>query len=481
MTPALLLLAAVAAWATAVAGTLLSVSVVIGIAAVAAIAAIAMRRRAMVAAIAIGVALAAMSAAVHVHALRSGPVASLAHRHATADFVARLVRDPQAVTTTSGSSLFIADATVVEIVGSHSQSANTPVLLMSYDAGLRDLLPGQRIEVTGRFSPPRPHDDVAAVVDLRGGPRLLGEPPWWQRVAGHARAALRLACLGLPPDPRGLVPSLVEGDTSGVPEALQTDMRVTGLTHLEAVSGENLTIVLGVVSALARGVGLRRRSRVFVAALAVLSFVWLARPSPSVLRAAVMSAVVLLARFAGRRTSALPTLSLAVIVLVTLDPFLARAVGFVLSVVATAAIVVIAPGWTVRLERWLPRPVAIAVAVPAAAQLACTPVLVIAFGQLTPYAVPANLVASPGVAPATILGLIAAATASASTTTARPIAWLAALPTTFVAWAAHGFAAMPGAAVTLSRISAVVVASVVAATLLRIVKRRVGTYGREIL
>ena len=327
MTPTLLLLAAVAAWATAVAGTLLSVSVVIGIAAVAAIAAIAMRRRAMVAAIAIGVALAAMSAAVHVHALRSGPVASLAHRHATADFVARLVRDPQAVTTSSGSSLFIADATVVEIVGSHSQSANTPVLLMSYDAGLRDLLPGQRIGATGRFSPPRPHDDVAAVVDLRGGPRLLGEPPWWQRVAGHARAALRLACVGLPPDPRGLLPSLVEGDTSGVPESLQTDMRVTGLTHLEAVSGENLTIVLGVVTALARGIGLRRRSRVIVAALAVMSFVWLARPSPSVLRAAVMSAVVLLARFAGRRTSALPTLSLAVIVLVTLDPFLARAVG----------------------------------------------------------------------------------------------------------------------------------------------------------
>jgi competence protein ComEC len=278
-----------------------------------------------------------------------------------------------------------------------------------------------------------------------------------------------------------LLPGLVDGDTSRVPAALQTDMRATGLTHLEAVSGENLTIVLGVVMALARGAGLRRRSRVVVAALAVLAFVWLARPSPSVLRAAVMSAVALLAMYAGRRTSALPTLSLAVLVLVVIDPFLARSVGFVLSVVATAAIVVIAPGWTSRLERRLPRPLAVAIAVPAAAQLACTPVLVLAFGQLAPYSVPANLVAGPAVAPATVLGLIGAVLASVSVGLARPLVWLGALPTAGIAWTAHGFAAMPGAAITLSRSAAVAAAVAATGLLWRIVKRRVVPETREIL
>jgi competence protein ComEC len=435
----------------------------------------------VIAAASLGVALAAASAALHLHELRSGPVARLAARHADVDVIARLVRDPQPVVLAGGSPLVITDATVVEVLGSRPQSANAPVLLLSYGAGWQGLLPGQRVEVTGRLSPPRPHDDVAAVVDVRGQPRLLGRPRWWQRVAGHARAALQRACASLPADPRGLLPGLVDGDTSQVSTSLQTDLRVTGLSHLEAVSGENLTIVLGVVMALARGAGLRRRTRVITAALAVLSFVWLARPSPSVLRAAVMSAVVLLAMYAGRRTSALPTLSLAVLVLVVADPFLARSVGFVLSVLATAAIVIIAPGWTQQMATVVPRPVAVSIAVPAAAQLACTPVLVLAFGQLTPYAVPANLAAGPAVAPATVLGLVGAVVASVSVGLARPVVWLGALPAALIGWVARGFAGFPGAAVALSSVTATIVAVAVTGMLFAIVRRRVTSSSREIL
>ena len=112
---------------------------------------------------------------------------------------------------------------------------------------------------------------------------------------------------------------MVDGDTSRVPGALENELRVTGLTHLEAVSGENLSIVLGVAMSIARAAGLRRRTRVAIAAVAIVGFVALARPSPSVLRAAVMSAVALLALLAGRRGSALPALSVAVLVLVVIE------------------------------------------------------------------------------------------------------------------------------------------------------------------
>jgi competence protein ComEC len=158
-----------------------------------------------------------------------------------------------------------------------------------------------------------------------------------------------------------------------------------------------------------------------------------------------MGTVAVAAMLLGRRTSTLPALSVAVTVLVVANPFLARSVGFVLSVVATAALVTIAPVWTRRLEQWLPHPVAVAIAVPAAAQLACTPVPIAAFGQLSPYAVPANLVAGIAVVPATILGVLCAVLAAVWVPAGVPLAWLGALPTAWISGTARAFAGLPGA------------------------------------
>jgi competence protein ComEC len=158
-----------------------------------------------------------------------------------------------------------------------------------------------------------------------------------------------------------------------------------------------------------------------------------------------MGGIVIAAMAAGRRVAALPALAAAVLLLVCVDPFLARSVGFVLSVVATAGLLTIAPGWTERLSEHLPRAVAAMIAVPAAAQLACAPVLVLAFGQLTPYAVPANLLAAAAVAPATVLGVVAAVLATAKVSLGTPVAWLAAVPTAVIAAVARSFAALPAA------------------------------------
>jgi competence protein ComEC len=230
-----------------------------------------------------------------------------------------------------------------------------------------------------------------------------------------------------------------------MPLSLTQAFRVTGLTHLNAVSGANVAIVLGAVLGGVRRLGAGRRLRAVLAAAALLGFVVLVRPSPSVLRAAVMGAVVLAASVLGRRTSALPVLAAAVLALVLVDPFLARTPGFAMSVLATAAIVAIAPAWTERLSRVVPRPLAAAIAVPAAAQLACMPVIVAAFGQLTPLAIPANLLAAPAVAPATLLGIGCALVAVVAPGVAALLAQLAGLPALWLAIVARTLAAVPGA------------------------------------
>ena len=93
----------------------------------------------------------------------------------------------------------------------------------------------------------------------------------------------------------------------------------------------------------------------------------------------------------------------------------------------------------------MPSWLATVIAVPAAAQLACTPILVLAFGSLSPYAIPANLLAAVAVPAATVLGVVAAVLASGWVPVAVPVAWLASVPTLFIAEVARSMAALPAA------------------------------------
>ena len=400
-------------------------------------------RRLVPAAAATGLALGGLAAAAHVASLHAGPVAAAARSGgARSDIVLTLVRDPIARVGRGGQPFVLADATV-DALG--RTPARAPVLVIAHGAAWQRLLPGQRLRVRARIAEPRAGDDIAAVLLTTGAPVTIGRPPWWQRAAGAVRARLRRACSSLPADERGLVPGLVVGDVSAMPASLTDAFRTSGLTHLNAVSGENCAVVLATVGALLRRTPLRRGARIAVAGLSLVAFVVLARPSPSVLRAATMGGIALLAMALGRRSQPVPLLSGAVLLLLLLNPFLSRSVGFALSAVATAAIVVVAPRWTERLSRHMPRALALAVAVPAAAQLACTPLLVAVFGQATPWAIPANLLAAPAVPPATIAGIVTAAVSVASPAVGTAVAWIAALPAAWLALVARSMSALPAA------------------------------------
>jgi competence protein ComEC len=282
------------------------------------------------------------------------------------------------------------------------------VVVLAQASGWADLLPGQWLTVGGRAAPAGGSGLTVAVVQARGSPLDVTPAPVWQRAAAALRDGLRRASAVLPEEQAGLVPGLIVGDTANLSPRVSDEFRVAGMTHLLAVSGANLAIVAGAVLFAIRLLGLGPRIAGAGAGLAVVGFVILAGPQPSVLRAAVMGGLALLALVLGRERSLLPALAWSVAVLVPVDPSLGLSAGFTLSVLATGALVLVAPNWADRLRaKGVPPGVAEAVAAPLAAHLVTAPVIAGLSGEVSVVAVIANLVAEPVVAPATVIGVLA--------------------------------------------------------------------------
>jgi len=271
------------------------------------------------------------------------------------------------------------------------------------DGRADDLTVGRRLLLRGRLGPSQESDESAVIDVVRRSAST--DAAWWWDASERVRGGVRRSVEHLSDEPRALVPALVDGDDSRVTDEIRDDFGRSGLTHLMAVSGTNLTIVLAVTMAMARAAGVRRRGLWMVGVLSIIAFVLLARPEPSVVRAAAMGAVGIAALGFGAR-GGLRALCWAVLALLFLDPWLSRSAGFILSVSATAGILVLAPVFARRLETWMPRWCALAVAVPVAAQLVCTPAIAALSGEVSLVAVFANLLAAPAVAPATVAGLV---------------------------------------------------------------------------
>ena len=395
----------------------------------------------------------ALAGSARVAAARAGPLPALAAARAEVQAELVVTDDPVAISGRVVGARRVAGGVVLGArleaisIGPRRVRTRHPVTVLAAAEGWRARLPGERVVVGARLGPPRPGDPVAAVVRPHGPPRLVSAAPWWGRAAGRIRAGLRDAVAPLPAAERGLLPGLVIGDTSRLDPQLRDDFRATGLSHLVAVSGTNVAIVLAAALLLARRLGLGPRLALLAAAVALLGFVVLARPSPSVLRAAVMGALALLATATDRVRDGVPLLAAAAVLLLLVDPVLARSPGFALSTAATAGLLLLAPGWRTRLSRCWPPWLATAVAVPLAAQVACTPVLAAVFGVVSLVAVPANLLAMPAVAAATVGGVATALLAAVSMPLAQLAARASAVPTWWLVVVARRFARVPFAQV----------------------------------
>ncbi|NKY59921.1 ComEC/Rec2 family competence protein [Nocardia flavorosea] len=314
-----------------------------------------------------------------------------------------------------------------------------------------ELLPGQPIEFRARTAPPRQHDLTVVTLRPVGPPAAAGPLPWWQALAAGVRADLAaVARSTLAPDAAGLLPALVVGDTSGLPDRVHEDFVASGLQHLCVVSGANFSVLLTAVLALTRVLTCGPGLSFCATATALIFFVVIARPDPSVLRAAAMGSVTLLALLTGRRKHALPALCAAVIGLLVLWPALAVQAGFALSVLATGALLLLAPSWAdyLRAHGWWRLPAEL-VAVAAAAFIVTTPITIALSGKVSMVAVVANILVAPVIAPITVLGATAAVVSTCWYPPAELILHLTGPPLWWLLTVATEAAALPGAVLTV--------------------------------
>lgn len=343
----------------------------------------------------------------------------------------------------SGRLMFRAD---LRRVGDGETTGAVVVFAPAVDFG--QLSAGQPVRFRARIAKPIRPDLTVAVLKAVGPPDF-GRASAVQRAAQAVRARFAAACRDtLPADQAAMLPALVLGDTAAVSTATTAEFRTAGLTHLTAVSGANVTIVCGAVLLSAGLIG--PRPAVLLAALALVVFVVVVQPTASVLRAAVMGAITLLAVVSGRRRQAIPVLAATVLALMVAAPQLAVDLGFALSVSATAALVVLAPIWSARLvNRGWPKPLAAAVCVAAAAQLITAPLIAAVSGQFSVVSVLANLAVAVVIAPITVLGTAAAALVTLWPSGAELLIRFTGPEVWWLLRVARAASALPGAAVAV--------------------------------
>jgi len=375
---------------------------------------------------------------LRVVAIAHGPVDDLASQHRLVTIEATLTSDPRFSKGTSFGALpneqVRVDLRVSEVSTYEGQwRVRTPVVAIGDSAGWREPRFGQTVQVRGQLSPAGSAEPIAALLFTSDPPQLLSSGPAPLQVSEQMRQGLHDAAASTRPGAAGLLPALVVGDTSSLTSQLEQDLRDSGLAHLTAVSGANVAIVLVSVLFVARWMRVRSYWLVSTGLVAVGWFVLLARPQPSVVRAAVMGSLGIIAVMSAGRRGGPRLLLAAALVLLLADPWLARSWGFSLSVAATAGLLFLATRWRVTFARRMPQLVADGLAVALAAQIATIPLSVALAGQVALLSVPANLLAAPAVPPATVLGAAAAAIAPIAPLVSEWLVWLAQWPTEWIA------------------------------------------------
>jgi competence protein ComEC len=270
---------------------------------------------------------------------------------------------------------------------------------------------------------------------------------------------------GMPPREAALARGFVVGDDDGLDQATKEDFIRSGLSHLTAVSGENVTLLALLVMPVLAAFGLPLRERLVWAICLIAVYVPLAGSGPSIQRAGVMGAAGLLATLTGRRASRLYALGLALVVTLAIDPSVAGDVGWQLSFAAVLGILLLAS----PIREWIlartaggragrggdaapgrggpwRRALAEGIAVTVSATIATAPLIAYVFEEISLTSLVANVLVLPAVAPAMWLGMVAAALAQIPGIPLAPLNGLDALLLAYIAQVAS-WCGRPGWAV----------------------------------
>ena len=384
--------------------------------------------------------------------------ASLAHSQIarffmqSATITAEVVTDPNK--TNTGNYSFIARAILVNNSSIHYK-LRVPIRVMTSKQSMSKLLPGQRFSAQGRIVASK-EARVAALVVIKDEIEIQTQPSHWASALGAVRLGLR--SLSGDGDAGALIPGMVLGDTSKQSPQFKNSMKRSGLTHLVAVSGANFALVSAFVLWIMQFLFTRMAFRLSATAISLIAFIALVRPSPSVLRAAAMAAVLLIAQGTKRGRDSLPALGFAIAAVVIVDPWQARDAGFALSVLATAGLLLFAPVLVEKLSLHMPEKLAQALAPPTAAIVFCSPIIVALSGYLAPMSVIANLLAAPFVAPITIVGFISSLFSPFAPLLSSALIWLIRFPAGAIALIAHWASSFPVLTLRTGKIGFLIVA-----------------------
>lgn len=309
---------------------------------------------------------------------------------------------------------------------------------------LKQLSPGTKLKLVGRIKSTDIIRGVAANLSLTRKVEVIQGPPKYQLLASYFRNGLHNSLDRQNPEVAGLVPGLALGDVSALPNGLKNDMKAAGLTHLTAVSGSNVTLFIAIILAIGRKLKISNRANFFVALIGLAAFVVVVRPQPSVLRAAAMGVIMLVALMSKSKKSPIPALTGSVILLILVDPWLAISYGFSLSVFATAGLLLWAKNLLNKLDMLLPKRipewVVLGLVVTISAQIAVFPILVALNSPISFSSLPANLISVPLAGPTMIFGILAAIFVPIYVPVAHLFAWLSAMPASVIVLTAHFFA-----------------------------------------
>ena len=336
-------------------------------------------------------------------------------------------------------------------VGEEWQPSNATALVRA--PGWRDAARGDVYEVWGSLDATYAADAPSVGTIRVRHAQLISRPGGLSAWMRSTHRAFAHACAPLPRDARSLVPGMAIGDDRAMPADLSDAMKKTSLTHLTAVSGSHIVIVLAAVSLV---VPARKALRLGVTILVLGTILILVGPDPSVVRSVCVAAVAALGLILGRDGQSIAALCAVVIATLLIDPWAARSYGFALSALAALAVVGPSAALVRRCRRrirgdtragMMLRRLVEMVCVPAFAELATAPLIVSLSGNVPVWGIAANVIAEPAVPVATVAGLAGALISPLNMRVASACAVVASWATAWIAGAARMCASLPGTGV----------------------------------
>ena len=272
---------------------------------------------------------------------------------------------------------------------------------------------------------------------------ILKEANLFDKTINKVRSNFLEITTSLSGDARELLPGLILGDTRNQSLALSQDMKNSGLTHLTAVSGGNIAILLLAIIWLCQKFRFTIKKQIVTGLFTLIIFALLVRTEPSVVRASLMGAISLLGLFTGTRRHGISALVTTICIALLVDPNLAVSWGFCLSVFATAGLLVFTRPFANKISELVPRipeSLSVLIAVALSAQISTSGLIAGFSGQITLWSIPANLLASPVIPFVTILGYLSLVFSNFYTPFAYMFGYLAAIFANWIGFLAHYFA-----------------------------------------